>query len=250
MRRIALIGSLLALAGAGAAAVAQGQSSTRPPVRAHLAACETGPAATDRFAVFTGSMPTDTGVAAMAMRFNLYERQPGSGFVRVSLPNWGVWEKTTKRNAPGFIFTKRVEQLAAPAAFRAVVSFRWYDAKGKLLRSAKRTSEPCTQPDQRPDLHVKRVIFPSGKGLTEIIVRNRGLSAAGPFDVGASRTSGDAQIAAGTSVSGLLAGEQTTVALRLGRCKPGDAVIVTLDKAGQVDEVHEDDNVVTVPCPS
>lgn len=249
MRRIALIGSLLALAGAGAVAVAQGQSSTQSPLRAHLAACETGPAAADRFAVFTGSMPTATGVAAMAMRFDLYERRPGSGFERVSLPNWGVWAKTTERNAPGFIFTKRVEQLAAPAAFRAVVSFRWFDAKGKLLRSARRTSETCIQPDQRPDLHVKRVILPKDKGPTRIVVRNRGLSAAGSFGVEAGRIAKGSQATAGTSVSGLLAGEQTTVALRLGRCKPGDAVTVTVDKAGQVDEVHEDDNVVTVRCP-
>lgn len=243
MRRIALVGSLLALAG-GAVALAQ-----KPQLAAKLVACETGPEAADRFAVFTGSMPTDTGVAAMAMRFVLFERLPGSGFVRVSLPNWGVWAKTTKRNAPGFIFTKRVEQLASPAAFRAVVSFRWYDAKGKLLRAARRTSETCIQPDQRPDLHVQRVIFPKGKEPTKIVVRNRGRSAAGQFGVEASRTTANAPVNTGTTVSGLLAGEQTTVALRLGRCRAGDDVTVSLDKAGLVDEVHEDDNVVTVACP-
>jgi hypothetical protein len=194
-------------------------------------------------------MPTDTKVAAMAMRFDLYERQPGSGFARVSLPNWGVWERTTKRNAPGFIFTKRVEQLAAPAAFRAVVSFRWYDAKGKLLRSARRTSDTCTQPDQRPDLHIKRVILPTGTGPTKVVVRNRGRGAAGSFGVDAVRTDGATDRSAAETVGALPAGEQTTVALKLGRCRSGDPVTVTLDQADQVDEVHEDDNVLTLTCP-
>ena len=43
MRRIVLIGPLLALSGLGAVAVAQDQTGTRPPLRAHVAACETGP---------------------------------------------------------------------------------------------------------------------------------------------------------------------------------------------------------------
>ena len=246
MRRLAIIGLLLALAGTGAVALAQ-----TPSLRAHRAACESGPAPADRFAVFTGSMPSGEGVAAMAMRFDLYEREPGSRFRRVALPNWGVWERTSKRDVPGFIFTKRVEQLDAPAAFRAVVRFRWFDANGKLLRRARRTSKTCVQPDQRPDLQVRRVTLPrQGKARTaKVVVRNRGRGAAGPFDVEARRTGATAPAPAHARVDGLLAGEQTTVRLRLGRCPAGETVTVTVDGAGEVDEAREDDDVVTVTCP-
>src|SRR5665647_3955846 len=98
MRRAAAILTAVAALTPGAVALAQ-----KPQLAAKMVACESGPDATDRFAVFTGSMPTEPGVAVMAMRLDLFERQPGTGFGRVSLPNWGEWEKTTRRNAPGFI---------------------------------------------------------------------------------------------------------------------------------------------------
>src|SRR3954454_11697542 len=174
MRRAALILLTAAALTGGAVALAQA-----PPLAARLATCQTGPNATDRYAVFTGSMPRIGGAGTMAMRFDLFERQPQGRFLAVSLPHWGVWEKTSKKGVPGFIFTKRVEQLAAPASYRAVVSFRWYDAQGRVVRRATRTSSTCVQPDWRPDLHVRRVIFPTGSGPTRVVVRNRGRGDAG-----------------------------------------------------------------------
>jgi hypothetical protein len=138
-----------------------------------------------------------------------------------------------------------VEQLAFPAAFRAVVSFRWFDAKGKQIDAARRTSPTCRQPDQRPDLHVKRVVFPTGKGPTKVVVRNSGRGDAAAFAVNASRS----DLVKGTTVAGLPAGEQVTVGIPLGRCTPGEPVTITLDPAGVVDEADEADNVMTVSCP-
>ena len=242
MRRASIILLTAAALAGGAAALAQA-----PPLAARLAACQTGPNAADRYAVFSGSMPRVRGAVTMAMRFVLFERQPQGRFLAVSLPHWGVWEKTTKKGVPGFIFTKRVEQLAAPAAFRAAVTFRWLDAKGRLIAAKRRTSPICHQPDQRPDLHVKRVVFPSKRaGPTKIVIRNRGRSDAGAFAVNASR--GD--LVKGTTVAGLPAGEQVTVGFPLGRCTPGEPVTVTLDPAGQVDEAVESDDKTTVSCPS
>src|SRR3954454_13519823 len=241
MRRAALILLTAAALTGGAVALAQA-----PPLAARLATCQAGPNATDRYAVFTGSMPRIGGAVTMAMRFDLFERQPHGQFLAVSLPHWGVWEKTSKKGVPGFIFTKRVEQLAAPAAFRAVVIFRWFDAKGRLIDAKRRTSPTCRQPDQRPDLHVQRVVFPSRKsGPTKIVVRNRGRGLAAEFALNAKR--GD--LVRGATVAGLPAGEQVTVGLRLGRCTPGEPVTVTLDPAGQVDEAVESDNKTTVSCP-
>jgi hypothetical protein len=240
MRRTALIGLTMAALAGGAVAVAQA-----PPLAAKLATCQTGAAAADRYAVFTGSMPREDKTVTMAMRFDLFEKQPGGSFQPVALPHWGVWEKTSKKGVPGFIFTKRVEQLAFNAAFRAVVSFRWYDAKGRQIDAARRTSPTCRQPDQRPDLHVKRVVFPTGKGPTKVVVRNRGRGDAAGFAINASR--GD--LVRGTTVAGLPAGEQVTVGIPLGRCTPGEPVKVTLDPAGVVDEAVEADDTTTVSCP-
>jgi hypothetical protein len=240
MRRASTILLTIAALTGGTVAFAQA-----PPLSARLATCQAGPDAADRYAVFTASMPRIEGAAAMAMRFDLFERLPGEQFLPVSLPHWGVWEKTSKKGVPGFIFTKRVQELAAPAWFRAVVSFRWYDAKNRLIDKARRTSPTCRQPDQRPDLHVKRVVFPTGKGPTKVIVRNRGLGDGGAFAVNGKR--GD--LVKGTTVAGLPAGEQVTVGLPLGRCTPGEPVTVALDPAGQVDEAVEADDKATVSCP-
>jgi hypothetical protein len=246
MRRYAITASLLALVGGGAAAVAQTQPAQKPPLKVTLETCQTGAAPTDRYAVFTGSMPSQARTASMAMRFDLFERTPQTkGFDHVALPKWGIWERTTKAGVPGFIFTKRVDQLAAPAAYRAVVSFRWYDKQGKVLRSERRVSPVCKQPDPRPDLHVKRVFFDNGKA--HVVVRNRGRGAAGTFDVSATLGAG-----AGLSrtVAGLPQSAQTTLTFPAGRCNPGQSATVALDPGGAVDEADEADNTVTVPCPS
>jgi hypothetical protein len=244
MRRLVVIIALLALAG-GTAALAQDQPGAKPPLKATLETCQAGAAPTDRYAVFTGSMPTQPNTASMAMRFDLFERTPGTDFQHVALPKWGIWERTTKAGVPGFIFTKRVDQLAAPAAYRAVVSFRWYDAKGKVLRSAQRTSATCRQPDPRPDLHIRRVSFDNGKA--HVVVRNRGRGAAGPFDVTAAIGDGTAIT---RNVAGLPQGAQATVTFPAGRCAAGDSVEITVDPAGAVDEADETDNTATVACPS
>jgi hypothetical protein len=244
MRRLLHIGSLLALIGASAAAVAHGQSGARPVLRAGLTTCQTGSAPSDRYAVFTGSMPSDTGVTAMAMRFNLLERTPGGSWTAVSLPHWGVFERTTKAGVPGFIFAKRVQQLAAPARFRAVIDFRWFDANGQLLRSARRTSPVCRQPDPRPDLHVNRVIF-AGQRLSGVVVGNRGRGDAAAFAVTVSRSGASAT----QTVDSLPVGAERTLAFDIGRCTAGEPIRIALDPAGAIDEADKADDSVTVACP-
>ncbi len=236
MRRLALILGLLALALWGGVAFAQA-----PELSAKLAACETGADAKDRFAVFTGSMPRE-GAAVMAMRFDLHERLPGGRFERVTLANWGVWQSTAKKGVPGFIFTKRVEELAAPAAFRAVVSFRWSDAKGNVVRTAKRTSPICRQPDWRPDLRVGRVVFDED-GRARATVVNDGRSPSGTFDL--SMDVRDRSVV--RTLPGLPAGQRRTV--ELGRCGAPGSATVTADPAHAVEEADEGDNAVTVACP-
>ena len=80
-----------------------------------------------------------------------------------------------------YTYDKTVQGLLAPASYRAVVHFRWRDARGKLIRSERAVSGICRQPDSRPDLVIRNVkADPAGYVA---VVFNRGREAAGAFDV-------------------------------------------------------------------
>src|SRR5689334_6149120 len=76
MRRTSIM--LLTAAALIGGAVASAQA---PPLAARLVTCQSGQAATDRYAVFTGSMPRVTGAVTMAMRFDLFERLPQARYL-------------------------------------------------------------------------------------------------------------------------------------------------------------------------
>lgn len=236
MRRVALTAALLAAALGGQAARAQA-----PPLAASVAACRTGPGPAERYAEFTASMPRED-AAIMGMRFVLYERLPGGRFERVSLPNWEEWERAGQAKVPGFVFTKRVEALAAPASFKAVVTFRWYDDEGSVLRTMRRTTGVCRQPDWRPNLVVERVTF-TDDGRARVTVANHGRTAAGAFRL----TMGVAGDLGSALVHPVAANERRT--LVMGRCRAPEQAVLTVDAAGAVDEADEHDNSLTVSCP-
>jgi hypothetical protein len=221
------------------------------PVKAKLSDCHRGPDPTDRYAVFVGQMPALKGTQRMWMRFDLYERARGTGpwLHAVDAPKFDVWEKS-KAGKPGFIYTKRVDQLQAPAAYRAVVRFRWYDANGKLQRRARRVSTTCSQPDPRPDLTVGRVTATDaggGKLRYVVHVRNDGRSDAGAFET-VLTVNGAGQPA--ISVAGLAVGSTARVVVVAPRCVAGSNVQVALDPADVVDEIRERNNTVSRPCPT
>ena len=220
----------------------------RPPLRATLDACGTGPTPDERFAVFGGSMPARKGTRRMAMRFDLYERRSRSGrFKRVSAAAFGRWDRSLPDRA-GFVYTKQVERLRDGADYRAVVRFRWYDARGETQRTTRRTTPVCEQPDRRADLVVEAVEARPGdaEGAARylITVANTGLTAAGPFDVGLVAGREEAT----GSVGGLEAGARTTVEVAGRACEAGAPIAATADVRGAVDEADEDDNEFRTPC--
>jgi hypothetical protein len=99
------------------------RAQERPPLRASLAACESGPQAGQRFAVFTASMPALAGTRQMSMRFDLMERRDGARrrWRRLTAPAFGRWDRSKEPGAAGFIYTKRVERLSQAAEYRATV---------------------------------------------------------------------------------------------------------------------------------
>jgi hypothetical protein len=247
MGRAALIAVVLAVA-APAAAHAQA-----PPLRAKLTACESGPQPTDRTATFTGSMPKIKGTKRMWMRFDLQQLiAPATAYVTVKAPGLGVWQKSGSTPSSGFVFTQRVQALAAaPATYKAVVHFRWYGRGGKLLRASRRTTPTCRQPDERPDLRAGDLVASSGpvpaQATYVLAVRNDGRSDAGPFDVGLSV--GGIDQPAQRMLSGLDAGAEDTVTFVAPRCAPGSTLRFTLDVRSEVAESSEADDVVLRACP-
>jgi hypothetical protein len=249
MRRLLVIpaGAVVAGGAAGAADTAQA-----PPLAARLTSCTSGPTPPDRVAVFTASMPTVPGAQQMAMRFVLLERRPGWAlFRRVAAPKLGVWNRSRRDpSLPGYIVTKRVEGLAAPGAYRAIVRFRWFDAQGNLLRRARRVTRVCRQLDQRPDLTIGQVDIVPGpdpqhdRYVIEIANLGRG-DAAVPFAVDL-MVNGAPQPA--QSLSALGAHARTTVSFVAPACDAGSVVRVVVDGGKTIDEVNEANNAVTRPC--
>jgi hypothetical protein len=218
------------------------------PLKAKLTDCHTGPLLTDRFAVFVGQMPALQRTRRMWMRFDLFQRTASGLWQAVAVPKFGTWQKS-RPGKPGFIYEKRVDQLQAPAAYRAQVRFRWYDAHGKLQRQARRTTRTCEEPDPRPDLAVGKVTATAaaaGRLRYVIRVRNDGRSDVGPFDTVLS-VDGAAQPPA--TVAGLPAGGATNVAVVAPKCAPGSRIQIALDPAGTIDEARETNNAVSRACP-
>jgi hypothetical protein len=246
MRRALLLVALAAVAAPGAA------HAQAPPLRAKLASCLSGPDAGNRTAVFTGSMPSIKGTRRMLMRFDLLARGPvAAGFAPLKVPGLGVWQKSAPGRSGGFVFTQRVQALVAPGAYLAVVHFRWYGKGGKLLRSAKRETSVCKQPDQRPDLRAG--LLTAGEGplpdmaTYTLAVANDGHGDAAPFDVALSVAGVDQP--AQRVEDGLAAGARRTLTFVAARCHPGAIVRFTLDARGEVDEVDEARNVTERVCP-
>lgn len=222
----------------------------RPALAAALTSCTTGPAPADRTAVFTGSMPQIAKATSMSMRFELQSRpDPGTEYTRVKLSGFSAPVRS-EPGVSGFVYAKRVEQLAPGSAYRVVVQFRWRDARGAVVRKARRTSPVCREPDLRPDLQVTRVaVGPAaadGTAPYAVGLRNAGLSVAAPST--ASLLVGGALLPP-LPVAGLAPGATTTLTFRAARCVPGTAVVATADAGGAVDEADEADDVLRVTCP-
>ncbi len=106
------------------------------------------------------------------------------GLRRDQGPGLGVWQKSSTGRS-GFIFKKRVQGLAAPGEYKAVVRFRW--RQGRPAAALDQAQDAvCAQPDQRPTCVPARSTSRAGRSPTGdlcAVVTNDGRSAAGPFDV-------------------------------------------------------------------
>jgi hypothetical protein len=245
MRRTLVALLLLGLAAVPAAAQDTAPAA-RPALKASLAACSTGAADDQRFAVFTGSMPAYRGTTRMAMRFDLFLRPIGAGdWLPVRGKGLGRWQKSDP-GREGFVYTKRVERLLQDYEYRATVRFRWYQSGTKRPDRVRRTPV-CRQPDQRPNLRIEGVAIQPGPDASMrryvLTVLNDGKTAAEQFEVGLVTTQDDVR-----TVASLPAGERATVEVIAPACPAGERVSARADVRSAVTEADERDNRFITAC--
>jgi hypothetical protein len=250
-----MVRRLILIACAGLLALpAAAQAATPPRASAQLDRCHASLDPAQRYAVFSGAMRSLLGGQdRMDMRFDLFRRPPGaSAFKRVAAPGLGVWNRAD----PGvgrFRFKQKVENLGSPAAYRALVSFRWTNADGHVFARGQHLTAICRQPDLRPNLRVasitaSRIAGDRTSNRYDVVVRNDGASAARGFDV--SLSLGGVPVVPNQKVGLLRAGQGVTLQFTGPRCTAGAPMVATADAGGAVSESNEADNELTAACPS
>jgi len=239
---------ILALALAVLAAPA---AHARPSARALLIACERSLEEAERAGVFEGQMRLVPGASRMQMRFALQASTPERRrWTSVDAPGFGTWMSS----APGtgrYLYTKRVESLLAPAAYRVQVRFRWLDAAGATVERARRVSDACHQPDPRADLELRSVAVEPLAGGAErrryvAFVRNTGRVAAEPSLLSLSV---GGVVLPPARVLALEPGEGVAVAVEGPACAGRAEIVADADAEESVDERDESNNRFTRGCP-
>jgi CARDB len=247
----------LALGSSHARAAAPAPTSPKPgSTSAVVQTCHVGLLAADRYAEFSAQIAAVNSTSTMAVRFDLYGATPTTApgaaplgpFKHLSAPSLGTWN----RSAVGVtIFDYNQTVAALPyGAFRSVVHYRWYGHDGRVIRRVKRVTPVCAEPDQRPNL-VAGTVTRQAAGVPKttvygVNVINRGLSAAGAFDV--SLSIDGTPVAPNQTLSGLVAGARTVVTFTGPRCAIGQTLLATVDPGAKVDEASKADNTRSITC--
>jgi len=143
---VALICASTLLYTQASGALAQGLPSTDgTAASATLVQCVTTGEQTERSATFAGEMTSIPGAVRMSMRIELLERTPGeTGYHPVLAPGVGVW-RTADPGVKAYKHLEQVTDLAAPANYRALISFRWEGPHGRVLKRDELRTPRCVQ---------------------------------------------------------------------------------------------------------
>ncbi len=245
----ALAAPVSALAAPAGRQLSANPAAKRIPLAAKVETCTTAGA---RSATFRGQMPTIRAIASggrMEMRFDLYERGPGATrWTRLPVESFGEWA-LSETGVSAFIVRKRVSGLQPGVSYRAAVRYRWRNAAGKVVRTARRLSAPCRQSGRRANLVVRNPRASAGPqpGLVTytVTVRNVGGAGASVFSV-VLNVGGVDQPA--QRIGPLGPGRSAEVSFQAPRCPPDSTLRVTADAGGEVPETNERDNVLERRC--
>lgn len=186
---------ITALVAAGfGAAVSPALATSAPRARLKSPVCQRALDPPARGVAITAVMRPLTGTTRMQLRFQLLSRlTPSSSFGLVSGGDLGTWidprnATLGQRLGDVWILKKQAVNLAAPAEYRFRVSFRWFGAHDRVIGTASRESELCSQPELRPDVLVESITVTAVAGRPKLnryvaTIRNAGATASGPFSV-------------------------------------------------------------------
>jgi hypothetical protein len=111
-----------------------------------LEQCATSTVQAERSATFTAQMSATLATQRMGMRIELQQRMRGeSEFHTIAAPGFGTWHPS-EAGVKIYKYVKQVTNLTAPAAYRAVVRFRWIGDRGRVLKRAELHTPRCLQP--------------------------------------------------------------------------------------------------------
>jgi hypothetical protein len=255
MKRIGLIAAVALMAIPLGAANAAASSL---PVRLRGFSCQRAVRPVARSVSITSVMRPVNGTKKMALRFELIRRtKAGTPWSSVSGGDLGSWvspSNPTLGQRPGdvWILHKSVIDLAAPAAYRYKVSFRWTGAHGRTLATATRWSSTCNQPELRPDLAVQSITESPDQSQPNVddytvTIANNGATAASNFRV-------QFTLANGHSKSHQVAILKPHRSMRLvffgPTCSDTAASTITVDPDGVVDDFNRANNAMTAVCSS
>jgi hypothetical protein len=146
------LASLLALLACVQLALAQGAvrrtltPTAAAPYSVTLEQCATSTVQAERSATFTAQVTATGATQRMGMRIELQQRLRGEvEFHTILAPGFGVW-RSSEAGVKIYKYVKQVTNLQAPAAYRAVVRFRWLGAKGRVFKRAELHTQHCLQP--------------------------------------------------------------------------------------------------------
>lgn len=173
--------------GNGKRPVGMGKASVK------LAACKSAARYDARELEFKGTMNSIGAGGKMEMRFTLYRRYyEGKRFsIVTAAPGSGLneWLSSSDSAATIYIHNLTVTPVETRAMYRVKARYRWLDAGGNAVASAKRTSRLCNQTRALPDLVVRSIThFPNAgpdfsqlPTMYEAYVYNLGRSSAAAF---------------------------------------------------------------------
>jgi hypothetical protein len=234
---------LVAMAGIAALAAAP-SAMAAPSVK--VTACQTGSTPEARLATFEGKMSAVKGTARMAMRFQLIEVTPGNASAHaIPDPKLSQWRRSNK-GVKQFTYDQTVNGLHSGVTYVSLVHFRWFDAKGKVIKRAQQRSGKCVQDGDLPNLVLTSVSSSPGEtpgtALYTIAVNNSGQGDSPAFEV---TLIVDGKVADSRRVDGLQAGDGTTLKVTGPSCSRLRAVV---DRGGTVSETVKDDNELRSRC--
>ena len=139
---VALTALPLALPATGATSPTGGTTA----ISATVEQCMTAATQAARSVTFTGQMETVAGAHRMAMQIVVQEHVRGeAGFHTLTAAGLGTWQHS-EVGVKIYKYVRQVSDLPAPAAFRAIVLYRWLGEKGRVIKHEERRTPVCRQP--------------------------------------------------------------------------------------------------------